>query len=337
MTKWIKRGRMEMACTRLPGVFRLRGGGFYVRARATDAATGKPIEVQKVLHDAPDEHAALAWLREEVERTNRGRAPAPSRERFGPYAVALFRRKVAHGDIKSAKGREKWGVALEHHLITHFGEHYLDAIRKADIEAWKDEIAKLILAGEYSPHTANTWLSVLKVIIESAVADLELPRNPMAGVRPFDTSAHRTYTVEEPNALRPVDVPRFLQAMRDLFPQHYAMVLTGFSTGLRPSSLRPLRRQGEQPDLLWDEKLLLVRRSHTMKDEVMERTKTGADQAIGLPDALLEELRWHVAQLTPLQAESNLLFPSATGGSDPTAASTNHSPLCASGYSWHTG
>jgi hypothetical protein len=38
------------------------------------------------------------------------------------------------------------------------------------------------------------------------------------------------------------------------------MALVGFVTGLRPSTLRPLRRRGSEADVLWNKARLLVRR-----------------------------------------------------------------------------
>ena len=62
--------------------------------------------------------------------------------------------------------------------------------------------------------------------------------------------------------------------MKVEFPAQYAMTFLGFATGLRPSSMRPLRRHGPTPDILWDKGVVLVRRSHTLKDEFMKTTKT---------------------------------------------------------------
>jgi len=90
-----------------------------------------------------------------------------------------------------------------------------------------------------------------------------------------------------------ITLPLFLAKMLELHPQHYAMVALGFGTGLRPSSLRPLRRRGPTPDVLRDEGLLLIRRSHTRQQEVMETTKTGQHQRLKLPAELMEILRWH--------------------------------------------
>jgi len=103
--------------------------------------------------------------------------------------------------------------------------------------------------------------------------------------------------------------------MQGDFPQHYAMTCLGFATGLRPSSLRPLRRSGATPDVLWDKGVILVRRSHTI-GEVMETTKTGLRQRITVPSELMGVLRWHVDTqlLTPEQRASDLLFPREDGG-----------------------
>jgi hypothetical protein len=62
--------------------------------------------------------------------------------------------------------------------------------------------------------------------------------------------------------------------MKRMCPQHYAMVFFGFISGARPSTLRPLRRQGEVTDLKWDERVILLRRSNSLGDEIMDETKT---------------------------------------------------------------
>jgi integrase len=79
--------------------------------------------------------------------------------------------------------------------------------------------------------------------------------------------------------------------------------------------MRPLRRCGELPDVLWDEGIILVRRSETL-GEIMNTTKTKVRQRIGVPAEVTDTLRWHVdTQLvTPEQKGSELLFPSEEGG-----------------------
>jgi hypothetical protein len=62
--------------------------------------------------------------------------------------------------------------------------------------------------------------------------------------------------------------------------------------------------------------VILVRRSHTLGNEVMQTTKTGSRQRITVPQELLDVLRWHVdTQLcTPEQKASELLFAREDGG-----------------------
>jgi integrase len=107
-----------------------------------------------------------------------------------------------------------------------------------------------------------------------------------------------------------------MNCMFDNFLQHFAMAYLGFATGLRPSSMRPLRHKGEHADVVWDRGLTLVRRSHTVGRDVMNTTKTGVRQRLHVPPELINVLRWHVAtQLqTPEQQHSDLLFPAKLGG-----------------------
>ncbi len=135
-------------------------------------------------------------------------------------------------------------------------------------------------------------------------------------MKPLDTARHRVYTREEPNSLTVAELRDFLACMHAKYAQYFAMTYTGFATGLRPSSLRPLRRRGATPDIDWNTSVLLVRQSNARGDIVMESTKTAVDQEIAIPKELLDVLRWHVdTQLRPgPQEESDLLFPSEIGG-----------------------
>lgn len=316
MSKWIMRwGTIIAETPSKPGVWRRKEGGFVIRARIKYPRTGRMKEVRHHLVDSPSAEAAYLELQKRVDDLrNEVDDPSISIPSFGEFAASLLERKVAKGEIKSAKSRERWGDALEHHLVPAFGRTFLDELRKQDIEEWLAERGKAVLAKKLSPNTVNGWLSIMRVIINAAVAEHELPRNPIALVKDLDTSTWHTYTEEEPNSLTPDEVPAFLAKMRELYSQHFAFVALGFATGLRPSSLRPLRRGGEAPDILWKQGVLLVRRSQT-SNEPMETTKTGKLQRIVLPKDIVDILKWHVDQLPkgPMR-DSDLLFPSETGG-----------------------
>jgi integrase len=317
-TKWVKRWDTWIAPTPVkPGVFRRKEGGFLVRGRVTDPRTGKMKEIRLNLKRVDALHA-YNRLQDEIGRVRDGlkATVAPQRMLFTEYAASLFEHKLKTGRIKSAKSREKWEYVIRLHLAPVFGELFIDAIRRSDIKEWKETMGEMIQAGELHPGTANDRLAMLGRILGAAAEEFEWERNPMSGVDRFDTSEHPTYTEEEPNSLTVEEVRSFLAAMKDTFPQHFAMTALGFATGLRPSSLRPLRRLGGLADVKWDENVLLVRRSQTVGDEVMETTKTKKRQKLFLPKELMDVLRWHVKQQIPesIQAESDLLFPSETGG-----------------------
>ena len=293
----------------LPGVWQRKEGGHVVRGKAQCPRTGKQKDIWKVLPNASAEEALL-WLRTEQKRIRTGAGPAPSsRTPFASYATSLLKRKVARGEIVSASGIVKWEMVLKRLFKSKLAELYVEDMLPSDIEEWKDEVARKIHAGEHSPNTANTSLSVIKVVMAQAKVDKNLAENVAAAIKAFPRGEHRTYTREQPNSLTPSELGEFLAGMFAKFPQHFAMTYMGFALGLRPSSLRPLRRRGPQADVKWDEGVLLVRRSHAC-GSVMDRTKTDVDLEIAVPRLLLDVLSWHVETqlLTPEQQASDLLF-----------------------------
>lgn len=316
MPAWIERWRDWIADKpSLPGVWARRDGGFHVRGRVRDPRTGRRLEVNHALPDVTRARDALRWLEGEMTRRRAGGTEA-SREipQFSTYAVQVFERKIDLGRIRSAAGREKWRSILSVHLIPTFGPLYMDRIAPSDLKAWQGKLAARIRSGTLKPSTANTVFAVLRQIVDEAIDDFDL-RDPMRGVDAFDTREHVTYPEESPNSLAPADVPRFLAAMGARYPQFHAMTVLAFTTGLRPSSLRPLRRSGPDADVKWSERVLLIRRSHTVGAEVMATTKTDRHQRLHLPEALIDVLRRHCdEQLTTReQRASDLLFPNPHG------------------------
>jgi integrase len=108
--------------------------------------------------------------------------------------------------------------------------------------------------------------------------------------RKFNLASPPTEDVaeEEPNSLLPEQVPLFLERLRELHPQHYAMAFLGLCTGLRPSSLRPLRRRGPETDVIWDKNRILVRRSQTRGEHVMKSTKQRTRYCINVPQTVTD-------------------------------------------------
>jgi integrase len=147
-------------------------------------------------------------------------------------------------------------------------------------------------------------------------ADHDLAVDPCADVEDISTKGHRTYTFEHPNSLCVNELSLFFETAWEKFPQHFAVIVLGSVTGLRPSSLYALRRCGENADVKWDQGLILVRRSRGINGRVMEMTKTNHDQVIKLPGFVMSVLQWHVDKqlITRAMERSELLFPSEVGG-----------------------
>jgi len=319
--------RALLTKTKYPNVFATSTGGHLVRARVKDPSTDSLIEIKKTI-DTTDPLEVLQWLQGETDRIKSGVAlPTPAKLRFSEFAAQLLEDKVTVGEIKSAVGRSRWVNTLEHLIagttgeksekyVTAFGDIFIDKLHVSHVEAWKLGIAGLIKAGDYSPTTANGWLSVLRVICKAARRKFNLAHLPTEDVADFDTSEWITYSEEEPNSLLPEQVPLFLERLRELHPQHYAMAFLGLCTGLRPSSLRPLRRRGPEADVIWDKNRILVRRSQTRGEQIMKSTKQRTRYGIDVPQIVIDVLSWHVEQQlhTPEQQDSDLLFPSVTGG-----------------------
>ncbi len=320
-TAWTKRWGMMLSKTSLPGVYKRRTGGHYVRCRVVDPRSGVMKTIEKSLPDEPDPKQAMAWLQLERRRILAGDRPEmKSKPRFAAYAATVLERKIDTGDLKSAASREKWTYALEHLIgetkgVSGFGEYFIDRIRHADILEWRTRVGALVTSGVYAPNYCNDWLATMRVIMKAAVAEYELPRNPMDGIRNFDKALHRTYTREQPNSFVTDEVRRFMEWAKRRFPQHFAYVLVCLSLGQRECTIRPLRRTGPTPDFLPDQRLLLIRRSHTRREEVMDMTKTKRDQEIKLPQGLVRVIQWHIdTQLkTDAMRGSGLLFPADDG------------------------
>ncbi|HEY4178961.1 MAG TPA: hypothetical protein VGM90_19070 [Kofleriaceae bacterium] len=343
VTAWVQRWGDWIAPTAeptLPGVWRRRDGGFRIRARTRDPKSGQRRGVNRALPDCKSARLAAATLETEMQAIRDGAASerTASMPHFALWAATVLERKIANGDIESASSPEKWDWALRVHLIPAFGYVYVDKLTREDIERWKTELLtprekakgnrnREIEGGRYKPATANTILAVLRQITAEASREFNI-RDVAADIDNVNGRSHRTYGYETPNSVRPEDVPRFLELMRVKYPQHYAFVFLGITTGLRPSSLRPLRATGDLADVKWDDGKLLVRRSHTHGAKVMEQTKTGKDQVIALDPEQVSVLRWHRArlesenvkrakrspELAKAMAASDLLFPAEPNG-----------------------
>lgn len=314
MSKYkVVNGRKVYSEPSLPGVWRAtEKGSWLVRGRKKDSRTGKLKEVKSFV-EANMAKQAFKMLQAMLDKE--AAEEKKDAKSFKAYANDLFARKKILGDIKSRAGEDRWRGCLDVHLIPAFGNILMAELTREDFLNWQIKKAKLVKAGKLSPVTFNGWLSILRVIIGTAEMELDLPVSPLRGIKPLDVSEHRTYTRENPNSI-PVDrIGEFLKLVKEQYPGQYAAIYLGLATGLRPSSIRPLRRRGPNADILWEEGTLLVRRSHTRGQDVMNKTKVSRDGVIHLPKGVLDVLKWHQEEviLGTRQRFSDLLFPTYQG------------------------
>jgi integrase len=329
---WVRRWKYWMAekPTR-PGIWKLRDGGYFVRSRVTDLS-GRRREVTAVLPDAKTPAEAQRRLDELVaDARAEARGEIRTKQTWLAFARSWLEERMRRGEIESAATLERYKDAITL-MAPAFGHHDVRDVTRAHVDRWLNgvvadwmhegktvtrkrridgELVDVEITTRVKATTVNGWLRTLRAISHAAKVKFDLPKSAFDGIDFLPEG--RVYTKEQPNALPPDAVHTFMAIAKRRYPQHYAMILLGFVTGLRPSSLRPLRRKGTEADIDWTKGTLEVRRSHSRKQHVMNRTKTKKDTTIALPSEVLDVLKAHVASLEGKAAASDLLFPTDEG------------------------
>ena len=312
-TQWIHRFDTLIAAEPTkPGIWRRKQGGFVIRARVRDPRTGKDREIRRILPEGTLDQAMAQLVDEKAKIAQGDSAPQVPKLRLRDYAPALLANKIQTGQIRSAENRAKWRLTLQNHIVPRLGNLYMSEVRRTDLTDYHQTPRQPRLHRDaMHPQTCESILRIVKVILRSFAREYGLP-DIVADLPGFDHSLRRTYTREQPNSLRPHETERFLTVVAQRYPEHLTMICLGFGLGLRPSSLRALHKT----DILFDDGGWLInRRSHTIGQEIMDRTKIGKDTEIPLSAELLAMLRHHLETLPPgPMRDSPLLFPGASGG-----------------------
>jgi len=177
--------------------------------------------------------------------------------RVGEFAQSWMKSKKLKLDPATAR---TYADALDRHILPTFGNLYYDAVTPTDVQKWVDEAIvngwKTPVTEEeraYSPHSVKIWFRTFRTMTRDAVYLLELKRDPTLRIS-FPELPER----EESNSLTPVQLGAFLEAMREKYPQHYALVVLLAYTGLRFCHASALRWE----DWNEEEGVLRIRRTH---------------------------------------------------------------------------
>jgi hypothetical protein len=236
--------RNRGTATRYPGVYRVDDMTYWIRAKATEARTGKKKEVEKLLSGVTIQQAA----QQRADLVNAMKKPIAEakRMRVGDYAKLWLESKVLRLDASTV---QTYTDALEDHILPALGDYYYDQLMSTDVQKWIDaemqrgwttnvKVNKTDTAEadkpkkskrkpkqerrSYSRNSIGVWFRVFRTMTRDAMVALDLPRDPTLRVSlpepPVDYS--------EPNSLTPEQLVAFLDAMRTKFPQHFALVAT---------------------------------------------------------------------------------------------------------------
>ena len=120
-------------------------------------------------------------------------------------------------------------------VLPRFGSISLSEIRRDDVKAWLAEMSE---AGKLSRNTLRLALCTLRVILNHAIEDELITRNPAEKLGRF-TKTEKAKA--EAAAMTKGEAARFLDAAKELCPDYYPLFLVALRCGLRRGELVALQ------------------------------------------------------------------------------------------------
>ena len=294
--------------TKYPGVYKVSKGTYRVRGKQVNPRTGKSKEVDRIVEVRTVREA----VRKRADLLEAMQDPIASgqRVRVGDYATSWLRSKALKIDVGTA---ERYAEALENHILPALGDLFYDALTRYDVQKWVDSALteEVVMPGGkkrvYAVRTVHGWFRVLRAMTRDAMVELDLPRDPTLRI-----SFPQAPDPEEPNALSPEELTRFLGAMREHYPQHYALTVILGYTGLRFCHASALQWED------WNEKqgkLRIVRKQVRGRVGPVTRKKQAPREYPVEPgiSLVLQQHRGWLAVHNPAGLAAGWMFPSKTG------------------------
>jgi integrase len=200
---------------------------------------------------------------------------------------------------------------LDRHVLPYWGGRQLVAVSHAEVQAWVAEQT----AGGLSAATVRKHFRVVSLVLELAVRDGRLPRNPCAGVNlPRAKQARRRYLTHDDvhrlaaETARPREVTRLPYAEREVMDSYRLVVLVLSYCGLRWGELAALKVG----------RVDVVRRRLEVVESVVEvngvlvwgTPKSYERRSVPVPAFLAEELAGRLAD----RGADQLVFTGVRGG-----------------------
>ena len=212
------------------------------------------------------------------------------------FAEWVTRWEVGLHDLRPTTRELNLGV-VRNHLLPRFGGWPLARIATSDVAG----MVTADIAAGLSSSTVRRHVIVLRLVLEAAVVDGRIGRNPCVGVK---------LPPERSRDMRVLDAGQVHELAR-VFGDHYgSLIYTAAYVGLRWGELAGLRVTKVDPlrrTILVDEQLLDVNGKLSWGPP---KTRAGV-RTVTMPGAVAELLGSHLATL-PVR-RSGLVFPTVTG------------------------
>lgn len=220
------------------------GDGTKTRKRVPSSNHGRPKRWRaRYVDDRGQEHQqsfarkvdAQSWLDTKTSSLVTGThiAPSAGRESIRVVGQRWLESQAHLKATTDANRRHTWGL----HVEPRWGEIEVRDIRTSDVRGW---VAEMVTARTGVPTIENA-IGILRMILETAVEDHQLPRNPCAGVKLPRRSHHaRGYLNHEQVELLAREVGESSTVIRFLA---YTGLRWGEMAALKVSSFDMLRRR----------------------------------------------------------------------------------------------
>lgn len=305
-----------------PGVYRLKGGRYRIRATVTDRRTGKRLDKMMTCPAGTtkgDAIRAQAGLVEDLQAQVDAVAPVVAL----PSTLSDYAERWIELKAKRSRASRMQNLvdALAKWILPKLGHLPVEDITRRDVEqwvVWSERVTKPNGTG-YSQATALTWWRILCAILRDATAEYRLTHDPTHRVRP---PRRRGGVRRERRTLGSKQLEGMLDTVKRFFPHRYPEVLCLALTGIRAGELYALRWS----DIEFAERRILVRRSVWRGN--VGPTKTVDPRVVPLHRRLAAVLHGHRAWMEMNEhrgLKRDLVFPSNTGGHRVSASL--HKPL----------
>jgi hypothetical protein len=215
---WPRMEMLNMSKSRYPGITTLSDGRKRIRLRAVDPRTGRMKEVDRIVEGTVQEAASFRTeLQKQIKNDVRGDVQVPgsaiTRPRGCPSRIVR---------LKASPSSWYAGV-LDTYVLPYLGDFFVDRITESDIRGWQARLARTKSAA-----TVNGALVMLRMVVEDAVEEFDLPKNPSRRVLRLTV---RRPTDEEPNLLTGPDLGCVLTWFARHEPDYHPLAATQGEAG----------------------------------------------------------------------------------------------------------